>query len=64
MMLRWMEYDPIAVTVLIVGMGAVSLLALGPPSLACPQLACQRLRGAFQVPAKWLPSGGVQPSNL
>ena len=28
MMLRWMEYDPIAVTVLIVGMGAVSFLAL------------------------------------
>jgi hypothetical protein len=28
MLLRWMEYDPIALTVLIVGMGAVSLLAL------------------------------------
>jgi hypothetical protein len=28
MWLRWMEYDPIALTVLIVGMGAVSLLAL------------------------------------
>jgi hypothetical protein len=28
MLLRWLEYDPIAVTVLIVGIGAVSLLAL------------------------------------
>ena len=27
-MLRWLEYDPIAVTVLIVGIGMVSLLAL------------------------------------
>ena len=27
MLLRWLEYDPIAVTVLIVGIGAVSLLA-------------------------------------
>jgi hypothetical protein len=27
-MLRWFDYDPIAVTVLIVGMGMVSLLAL------------------------------------
>jgi hypothetical protein len=27
-MLRWLEYDPIAATVLIVGIGAVSLLAL------------------------------------
>ena len=28
MLLRWLEYDPIAVTVLIVGIGAVSLLAV------------------------------------
>jgi hypothetical protein len=28
MLLRWLEYDPIAVTFLIVGIGAVSLLAL------------------------------------
>jgi hypothetical protein len=27
-MLHWLEYDPIAVTVLIVGIGMVSLLAL------------------------------------
>jgi hypothetical protein len=27
-MLRWLEYDPIVVTVLIVGIGVVSLLAL------------------------------------
>jgi hypothetical protein len=27
MLLRWLEYDPIAVAVLIVGIGAVSLLA-------------------------------------
>jgi hypothetical protein len=28
MLLRWMEYDGIAVTVLLAGIGAVSLLAL------------------------------------
>ena len=28
MLLRWLEYDPIAVTVLIVGIGAVSLIAV------------------------------------
>ena len=28
MLLRWLEYDPIAVTVLIVGIGAISLLAV------------------------------------
>ena len=28
MLLRWLEYHPIAVTVLIVGIGAVSLLAV------------------------------------
>jgi hypothetical protein len=28
MLLRWLEHDPIAVTFLIVGIGAVSLLAL------------------------------------
>jgi hypothetical protein len=28
MFLRWLEYDPVAVTVLIVGIGGVSLLAL------------------------------------
>jgi hypothetical protein len=27
-MLHWLEYDPIAITVLIVGIGMVSLLAL------------------------------------
>jgi hypothetical protein len=27
-MLRWLEYDPIAVTFLIVGLGAVSFLAV------------------------------------
>jgi hypothetical protein len=27
-MLRWQDYDPIAVTILIVGIGVVSLLAL------------------------------------
>ena len=28
MLLRWLDYDPIAVAVLIFGIGAVSLLAL------------------------------------
>jgi len=28
MFVRWLEYDPIALTVLIVGIGAISLLAL------------------------------------
>jgi hypothetical protein len=28
MLLRWLEYDPIAVMVLIVGIGAISLLAV------------------------------------
>jgi hypothetical protein len=28
MLLRWLEYDPIAVMVLIVGIGAISFLAV------------------------------------
>jgi len=28
MLARWLEYDPIALTVMIVGIGAISLLAL------------------------------------
>ena len=28
MLVRWMDYDPIAVVVLVFGIGAVSLLAL------------------------------------
>ena len=36
MLLRWLEHDPIAVTFLIVGIGAVSLLALSSRRSAGP----------------------------